>query len=573
MPNVVIPNFSLLSSNTDVWSVVWKLTRALKNAGWRYKASGDATAKDTTGNPANDKWGGGVIVGAQTGTTSFTIGTPSTTAKGGRVTISGLSGFDGYSPGHFLTITGATNSANNGTWLITKFNSSSSVDIENPNAVAETTPGGATWTEISSLNDSMPAGISGASGVGAWWCAEGPATIKIPIGNTVPNGTFVRGENVTQSNTGATGELLGVMTDPVSGGAGHIVICPRKSGTGAGPRGWSASDTITGSYSGATITPTSTPIEFVREIVIWKNSISNGHWYTQVIDNTNESTATALNGKFSILAAQAQCTATVCPGGAGSSALPTANGFPTTGTRVIFGTGGSGAATTGSATYFLSPATSPYGLAQIMAANNIEDNNISMDGSFVLAIGTPAIAPTTFLGFAFQRCDDGEEGDLDPYVYWCTSTATAYTGWSRTAQTTGQGAVASGDAFTSARFSASDTPYHGWRRRGFPTDDSFQEFEGAMLGLYGTTSLLALNTGTIDRIATAPVTTAVRESIWVVSTQANSKMWKGTLRWLYFVGGGSGTDTYDGKRWIQLSSTNVPVVAGPWDGATTPSNS
>jgi hypothetical protein len=57
MANVWYSNYPIPSS-TSVWEGVWKLTRAMKKAGWTYKASSDGSAKDTTGTASNDKYGG-----------------------------------------------------------------------------------------------------------------------------------------------------------------------------------------------------------------------------------------------------------------------------------------------------------------------------------------------------------------------------------------------------------------------------------------------------------------------------------------------------------------------------------
>ena len=57
MSNVTIPNYAP-PSPSDHFNFVWKLTRALKKAGWIYKASADGTAKDTTAAAGNDTWGG-----------------------------------------------------------------------------------------------------------------------------------------------------------------------------------------------------------------------------------------------------------------------------------------------------------------------------------------------------------------------------------------------------------------------------------------------------------------------------------------------------------------------------------
>ena len=129
MANVLFTNFGMVTN--DVFNVVWKLTRAMKKAGWTYKSSGDGTGlgKDTSGNPANDKWGGN----ADPATDSY----PSFTA------------------------------------------------------------------------------------VSAWWNAQGPSTLKIPI-TSASVGTFIRGEDISQTTTGAHGELLGYIFDILGGKYDYI---------------------------------------------------------------------------------------------------------------------------------------------------------------------------------------------------------------------------------------------------------------------------------------------------------------------------------------------------------------
>lgn len=576
MANVQVENYGPTTTSNDEFQAIWQLTRALKTAGWRYKASADSSAKDTTGNPANDKWGGGVLVPGQTATTSFTIGAPSSTSFGGRSTISGLTGFvapTNSSPGsvgHFLTITGATNGANNGTWLITKWISATSVQIENPAAIAETTPGGATWTEVSALLDTYPANITLNAGTGAWWNAQGPSILKVPIGTAVPATSFLRGENVTQTTSNATGEIIGVLTDTATG-FGYLVIAPRLSGTGSGVRGWSNTAIITGATTGATATPTGTIIDYVREIVFWKNTSTSGHIYFQVIDSVGEASTTSTTGRFSTLAALGTATATIAPGGA-SGSNPTTNGFPTIGSYVALGQGSSGAATTGSQTWMFNNFAVGTGKYQFLCANNIEDTLSSGDGTFTLAAGTPANAASSFLGFGFYRLDDQEEGDVDPYVWLSVTTNSLYVR-NRTNNPAGV-TNNNGDIFNQGTLSTTITYWMGWRRRGFPTADAWQEFQSGALGAYnGFTPVLALNPSSADRVACSFVTTAVREPLWIGSTQIGSKMRKGTVRWLYATMSGNGTDTYDGKRWIQLSSSsNGSWVVGPADTVTIPVN-
>lgn len=597
MPNVTVPNFQYATQG-DPFNGMWKMTRAMKAAGWRYKGSSDGTTKENgTFNPNNDKWGPGVQVGSQTATGAFTIGTPTSTKEMGTVTVTSLTGFSATgglsgsgSIGRFLKITGATNGANNGTWQIVKVNSATSIDVVNPAAVAETTPGSATWTELDALLDAYPAAINNTAGPGAWWCAQGPSMLKIPIGSGTTTGNFLRGEQVTQDTTGATGEILGVVMDP-SGGLGFIVVAPRKSGTGSGQRGWGNTDVIRAASSptgsGAIVTPTGATLEYGQEIVIWKTATSaSGHVYIQCIDLVNESTSTSTNGRFSVMASLGTCTATICPGGATGGA-PTSNGFPTTGTFASVGTGGSGANGTGLTPWRGNNVTSGLNMCHIMVANCIETAGLSSDGSITLAQGGATSGTAqSYDGFGYLRCDDQEEGDVWPFV-WCSETLASdfYSGTTRTVNTTYAGTAATAADFfrcgSWVAFSGS-TAFRGWRRRGFASGDAWQQFGGAILGIFSGTSFMAAAFGVSpDRIACTFNGTAAqnsgplaRESIWVISTQNSFRMRKGTLRWWFANQGGYPNGLFVNRTYVQLSGDpNGPICAGPWDGSTTAFNS
>jgi hypothetical protein len=56
MANVFFPNYPIPSS-TNVMAVVWKLTRAMKKAGWNVVAHSDGVTKIAAGTNANDSWG------------------------------------------------------------------------------------------------------------------------------------------------------------------------------------------------------------------------------------------------------------------------------------------------------------------------------------------------------------------------------------------------------------------------------------------------------------------------------------------------------------------------------------
>lgn len=72
--------------------------------------------------------------------------------SGSVVTISGLTGMSNLSVGHFITLFGASDSNNNGTFLISNFNSIYSVNIINPSAVTDLNNGIITWIERNSYS-------------------------------------------------------------------------------------------------------------------------------------------------------------------------------------------------------------------------------------------------------------------------------------------------------------------------------------------------------------------------------------------------------------------------------------
>jgi hypothetical protein len=76
-------------------------------------------------------------------------------------------------------------------------------------------------------------------------------------------------------------------------------------------------------------------------------------------------------------------------------------------------------------------------------------------------------------------------------------------------------------------------------------------------------------TAVVDLVACALVSKKNRERIRLVN--AVQRMRKGYFRWLFVVQntGGWG-DFYDAKKFIQCSTSATAIIAGPWDGSTTP---
>ena len=503
MANVVIPNFSPVSVSTsqDAFTIIWKLSRAMKAAGWVYKASADGTTKDTSGTATNDKWGG------------------------------------------------------------------------NANPLLDTYP-------------SFPGGNTTAQ---AWWCAQGPSTLKIPISAKQVPGSytgFMRGENITQATTNAQGEIIGYLFDGYAQ-TGFLVVMPRVDGSGGDPHGWDHTHVITGSSSGATVTPSATVIEFVREIVFWKDgTLTNLTHYVQCVDQSAESAS-----RFSVLAGSAGCTGSVAPAGGG-----TGNGFPSAGTYTAGGTGGSQNANAIGIATNLATAQNFLAKAQIIAANATYSSGVSADGTFMYAVGTNSSGANTsnqptqhyYLVQGFMRVDNQEDGDVDPYVSWVNAGDNLYvpgvsakftdgSAINLTQSINGNWNINSGGGRNLGR---------AWRRRGFSSNDAFTNVGPVSVMTFGGGgSNLNIPMGNPlhdrDREANVFTETYIGDDIWMVSYNTNAKIRKGVLRWMRIIGGNP-NDAYgfnNLRSWIALSGTNpilgtftggasgqCGLLIGPWDG-------
>lgn len=495
MANIVIPNFSpiSISSVNDTYSIIWKLSRAMKAAGWVYKSSSDGTTKDTSGTATNDKWGG------------------------------------------------------------------------NANPLLDTYP-------------SFPGGNTTAQ---AWWNAQGPSTLKIPIGAAQVAGTytgFMKGENISQATTGAQGEIIGYLFDGYAQ-TGFLVVMPRVDGSGADPHGWDHTHVITGSLSGATVTPSATVIEFVREIVFWKdNTLTGLTQYVQCVDQSAESAS-----RFSVLAGSAGCTGSVAPAGGG-----TGNTFPAVGSYTAGGTGGSQSSNaiglaTNIAQFF------DVSKVQIIAVNATYSNGISADGTYMYVIGAGSNGSASaspqwdYYAFqGFQRVDNQEDGDVDPYVSLVISGDLLYAGPGAA------GKLVDGTASTLTQAINGLWNLNGrqffrmWRRRGFPSNDAFVNGGPATLQNFSSgggsqNTPISTPLHDRDRAAHAFTDTYIGEDMWAINSNTNQKIRKGVLRWVRIIAGNV-NDAYgfnNLRSWIAIASNTAAqggnggpcgYLIGPWDG-------
>jgi len=404
------------------------------------------------------------------------------------------------------------------------------------------------------LDDIYPSGFTSAA---PWIVMQGPSTIKLPF-TSAPTGTFVRGEPVTQATSGATGELLGIVWDSALV-TGWAIVAPR-TGT------FNGSNVVTGSISSATFTPSSVKT-FVREVVFSKQSsiAYNGSVYYICADSSAESSSL-----FSTLAASAGCTATVQPGAGG-----TGNTFPTIAMSVR-GTGGSVSHTNW---YFGVTTSGLTGYANAACVNATSAAGVSADGSFYCLIGRTDITGGQGM-FGFFRVDDGEPGDVDPYVFYWVS-GNSLSAFSRTSAT----GYYNSQYENWLQMNAGNRSQCMWR--GYASRDGYVSardvvvpFISTYRNASGTTYTPQMNSGQPNpmEVQNQPSSnfTYVREPMGLCTTgqTSNIRMVKGNVRWVQVVPVGQYKDTFDNKKWIVViawvNAGNPGVIVGPWDGTTTP---
>jgi hypothetical protein len=408
-------------------------------------------------------------------------------------------------------------------------------------------------------NPTLDAYPTALSSVVAWWVAQGPQILKIPIAVAGPaTGVFVRGEAVSQATSAATGECLGYVYDGTNGG--WMVVAPR-TGT------WDNSHLITGAVSGATVTPgtnsqTSAVKVMTQEVAFIKDTSAQQGWIYWVVGDASTDSAALL----STLITSAGCTAVVGPGQGGTS-----NAFPT---LVIAIQGGN---STSNQTYWCSSNTAT-AHCLISATNATIGAGVSADGTaWVLFNDTNNATTYTYLTGIF-RVDDGEQGDCSPFV-WVFQTSSLGNAYTRTNNPSG--------GPTTINYLTGD-PYYGiqgYIARGtgtIGTQPDVTTFYGAIIPytqLYalGSTNAFSQNTASQVRVYNHPSATKplAVDTVQIFNNVTNQQQLKGRLRWMRWAGNaGTVYDTTDGKTWVvwiaASSTTNPSITIGPWDGSTTP---
>jgi hypothetical protein len=414
------------------------------------------------------------------------------------------------------------------------------------------------------LTDTYP--YTQLDGNSAWWCAEGPSTVKIAI-NVASSGTFVRGEIVTQAGSGATGELLGYVISSVGAG-GWLSIMP-QTGT------FNNSGVVTGGTSGATVTATGYNL-IRRQMVFAKDTTVQKGWIFYEALSDTEISASSNTALFSDLAANAAgCTATVAPGN--SPAATGSNRFP------IYGICEIGVVETSSGYFWGLGAGYTFGKAHMAAVNATPASNVSADGSFFCTY----YISSQYNMIGLQRVDNSESGDLDPFIFVGGTGENVYYGpigpaYGYTSGRT-QGTTLGVSASWTNLFLA--TPVSGTGAKGYCArttgtmgvgNDSYCGFcLSTTAGNAATNPAQALASLQIrnhpDYAGTPPKPI---EMFSVQTPSVNIVMRKGICRWFGTIPIGALNDTADSKQWLVIfansGTTNPAVIIGPMDGSTVP---
>jgi len=543
MANQYAINYNMdINTPNNAFSTIWKLTRCMKAAGWTYKASGDGLNKDTTGVATNDLWGGNVNPMSDIyPVTIIAPGSDNVSAAGATINVVSTTGFP--SSGRFNIGTINTNVTYTGK-TATSFTGCSGGS------------GTMRYNQAVSLLDTYA----------AWWCAEGPSTVKLGI-NTVSTGTFSRGEIVFQAGTGATGELLGYVVNS-AGNSGWIVIMP-QTGT------FNSSGQITGTISKAVITPVSYNL-IRRQVVIAKTTnVTDGWIFYETLSDT-EITASSNTALFSDLAANAaNCTGSVAPGNSSSGS----NRFPLYGIACI------GTAESTAKTFF--GHTGLYGKSHMAAVNATPGVSTSADGSFWITIWDANQGSATYKAFGLQRLDNTEPGDVDPFAFYCgyTTDSAGSLASRLTGTTADTPSVWNNNSFGGAAQTPVATPFKGYCARTTGTIGiGADQYVPLCAGVVSSSPLAAFtaqftNNAAVMRIRNHPDNATANSPMYIEMLSVHCiigglSIRKGTCRWLGIVSTGWYNDIYNGQ-WLTIGAggyngVSPAIVIGPLDGVTIP---
>lgn len=370
-----------------------------------------------------------------------------------------------------------------------------------------------------------------------------------PLGPLFPD--FLPGEPVVQATSGAIGEWQGYSFDATNGG--HATIRPR-TGT------FDGTHTVTGSWSGATYTPSAVATYTEQIVIACTTNTTQGYMAVNPALNMATESASA----FSTLATSAGCTATVAPGLGG-----TGNAFPTLAFSVC------GDWTVPTANYFFG-GNQAIGKAQIEVKDMVGTAYVSPDGSFWCGTGNGGSGATQMEGFGRFLCDGCEPADLYP-VAWFRMSQQQYSSINARQICTTNAGLAESQFFIQENYYVN---WRSWRKRGMPVLGSYAE---GFLPLQGDTisspaNMMFIQTPAVtDRIACSYANTPPRRNIrfelWnsdATGTYYPGKGAKGSPRHLRMAMNLVGYNQTDNLTRLCLCASNsAAVLMSMGDGSTT----
>ncbi len=217
--------------------------------------------------------------------------------------------------------------------------------------------------------------------------------------------------------------------------------------------------------------------------------------------------------------------------------------------------------------------------AQIVATNATGAANVSPDGTSWIVLGdTSSTTQCQLLGYF--RCDDTEDADLDPFLFFKPSGTAGNAADSR--RTAGSTSGLTNGQIGGNLVASGVKSWFGWRRRGFITTqsgtqggDAFASYaQGLMYNVSQGQTIQQISPGNVETVACSYTTKIVRERLVMCAVDtANAKHRKGTVRWMWMLQSNSTFDTFDGKQKMVIVPIAAPYgsfVIGPMDGSTTP---
>ena len=544
MANAFATNFAVPSS-TNVFQLIWKLTRVMKKAGWTVTASSDGTTKDTTGVASADKWGGNADPSADTyppnslrDTTAGwivmsgpqTVKIPLSAAPTGiflrgEFVTQATSTATGQLLGYVWDAVGSSGYAvimpHTGT-----FNNSNIVT--GSLSAATFTPTGTVVVYKREIVFAKQA-ASTVNGQIFYICADAAAEAAQLFSAIAATATTTVAIAPGALGTTVNGGTLGLSTTPIT-----VTVAT------AGTTGFPASGTFTVNIPGAPVTVT----------------------YTGIGGSTTFTGCTIASG-----------TATMATGYSVSN-------FPLKGVCVR---GTTTLQTTAAAASWLNHNTTGFvatNNGQIACVNATPSAGVTADGSFYVVASNIAVEAGLVSGFMFTALDDTEPGDVDPYAFVHPLAETLATWTNQSSTSTSNSTFIVRNNFDNA----TKAGFIGYAARGCPVvaRDLPTIWGGS---LYGTTLVTGytsvVGNQIVTRVLNHPATTppvVIMEPFLLhnasLAAQLAPRQVKGKTRWMRITGRGNTYDTYENKTWLAVAymytSNQMAIVFGPYDGVTIP---